>query len=80
MKILTEQSLTNFEFWSGAKENAKELSYSQLEALESIIEDMYPDGCTDTTINDLMWFEFDTIKEWLGIEEETEEESEGEEN
>lgn len=78
MKIYTEQSLSNFEFWSGAKENAKELTDQQFDTLEAILEDMYPEGCTDTTINDLMWFEFDTIKEWLGIEDEDEEESEDE--
>lgn len=70
MKIYTEQSLTNFEFWSDAKDNANELSHSHLEALETILKDMFLEGCTDTT-----------IKEWLGIEEEeeTEEESEEEE-
>ena len=74
MTIITEQSLTNFEFWSGAKDNVAELSYSQLEQVEAMLEDIYPDGCTDTTINDLFWFEFDTVKDWLGITEEEEEE------
>lgn len=70
MIITTEQSLTKFNFWSGAKDNAEELTYSQLQQVESILEDLYPNGCTDTTVNDLFWFEFETIKEWLGIEEE----------
>lgn len=79
MTITTEQSLTNFQFWSGAKDNAAELTYSQLQQLEIILEDIYPDGMTETQLNDLIWFEFDTIKEWLGIEE-TEEETEKNEN
>nr|DAJ58653.1 MAG TPA: hypothetical protein [Caudoviricetes sp.] len=74
MKIFKEESLRYFEFWSGAKENAKELSGEQLDNLETILEDAYPDGIDATTLNDLMWFEFDTIKEWLGIEDDEEEE------
>lgn len=73
MKIFKEESLRYFDFWSGAKENAKELSGEQLDNLESILEDAYPDGIDATTLNDMMWFEFDTIKEWLGIEDENEE-------
>lgn len=74
MKIFKEESLRYFDFWSGAKENAKELSGEQLDNLETILEDAYPDGIDATTLNDLMWFEFDTIKEWLGIEDDDENE------
>lgn len=68
MKIFKEESLRYFDFWSGAKENAKELSGEQLDNIEFILEDLYPDGIDATTLNDMMWFEFDTIKEWLCIE------------
>lgn len=76
MKVTQDISLRNFEFWSGAKTNAEELTCTQLDELEGILEEEYPDGIDETTLNDLMWFEFDTIKEWLGIEDEepTEEE------
>ena len=74
MKIFKEESLRYFDFWSGAKENAKELSGEQLDNLEFILEDAYPDGIDATTLNELMWFEFDTIKEWLGIEDDYENE------
>ena len=66
MKIYTETSLTNFEFWSGAKDTVKYLTYDELEQIESILEDVYPDGMSDTEINDLFWFEEDLIAEWLG--------------
>lgn len=69
MKIFKEESLRYFDFWSGAKENAKELSGEQLDNLETILEDAYPDGIDATTLNDIMWFEFNTIKEWLGIDD-----------
>jgi hypothetical protein len=74
MKISTEQSLNNFTFWSGAKYNAAELTRDQLDTIESMLEDIYPDGMDETVLNDFFWFEFDTVKEWLGIEEEEEEE------
>jgi hypothetical protein len=66
MKIYTETSLTNFKFWSGAKDTVKYLTYDELEQIESILEDAYPDGMSDTEINDLFWFEEDLIAEWLG--------------
>ena len=51
MKIFKEESLRYFDFWSGAKENAKELSGEQLDNLEFILEDAYPDGIDATTLN-----------------------------
>ena len=72
MKIYSEKSLRNFEFWSGAKENANELTSAQLDEVGTILEDLYPEGMEETQINDLFWFEFDTIKEWLNITEEEE--------
>lgn len=67
MEIYSEKSLRNFEFWSGAKENANELTGAQLDEVETILEDLHPKGMEETQINDLFWFDFDTIKEWLGI-------------
>ena len=74
MKVYSEVSLSNFNFWSGAKDNASELTDSQLDTIESILEDIYPDGMDETSVNDLFWFDFETVKEWLGITEEEEEE------
>lgn len=96
MKIYEEKSLRNFDFWSGAKDTVKYLTDDELDTIESILEDIYPDGMEDTQINDLFWFEDDTIADWLGYEdfeaimhrdeeeddeeEEEEEENEGEED
>ena len=66
MKIYTENSLRNFEFWSGAKNTVEYLTLEELDTIESILEDCYPDGMDETDINDLFWFEEDTIAEWLG--------------
>lgn len=66
MKMYKEESLTNFNFWSGAKDTVKYLTHDELETIESILEDSNPDGMSETEINDFFWFENDTIAEWLG--------------
>ena len=75
MKIYTEQSLRNFQFWSGAKDFACELTDSQLDTVEAILEDLYPEGMSDTEINDLFWFDQDTIRDWLDLPTEEQEEA-----
>lgn len=74
MKIYSQKSLRNFEFWSGAKENANELTGAQLDEVEIILEDLHPEGMDETQINDLFRFDFETVKEWLNITDEEEEE------
>lgn len=66
MKVYSEQSLRDFEFWSGAKDTAKYLTAEQMDTVEAILEEGYPDGMSETEINDIFWFEEDTIAEWLG--------------
>lgn len=68
MKIYEEKSLSEFDFWQGAKSRAEALTTKQLEQLEEILEDAYPDGIEDTSLNDLFWFEPDTVAGWLGFE------------
>lgn len=69
MKIYREDSLRNFNFWSGACDRVKYLTYDELDQIEAILEDTYPDGIDETEINDLFWFEEDTIAEWLGYDD-----------
>ena len=66
MKIYSEQSLRNFDFWSGAKSRVKYLTDEQLDTIESMLEELYPEGMSETEVNDLFWFDEDTIAEWLG--------------
>ena len=68
MKITTEQSLSEFKFWSGAETFTELLTASELEQVESIIEDIYPNGLTDIQLNDLFWHDNDTICEWLELD------------
>lgn len=66
MKVTSELSLTNFEFWSGAKDH--EFTYSELKELEFHIEELYPDGIDETQVNDLFWFEEEFLCECLGVD------------
>lgn len=68
MKVYSETSLQNFEFWSGAVETANELTGRELDTIEAELESLYPDGMEDTQINDIFWFEQDWIAEMLGYE------------
>ena len=73
MKVYKEMDLRDFKFWSGAKLNAETLTDEQLAIVQYNLEEIYQDGISETQINDLFWFDFDTIREWLGIEEEKDE-------
>ena len=66
MKIVSETRLCHFEFWAGAADRVKHLTWEQLDNIEQILSDIYPDGIDDTMLNDLFWFDEDIIAEWLG--------------
>ena len=66
MKITKELSLTEFKFWSGAKQH--EFTYSELKELEYTLEDLYPEGCSETDINDLFYFEEEFLCECIGLD------------
>jgi hypothetical protein len=68
MIIQTETSLRYFEFWAGAADRVKHLTWGQLDEIEAVLEDIYPDGIDETTLNDIFWFDEDIIAEWLGFE------------
>lgn len=71
MKYIVEQSLRDFEFWSGGKERADNCTAEELDSIEEFLEETAPeDGWTDTGINDMFWFDFDTIARHLGYEDE----------
>lgn len=66
MTIIQEMPLSQFDFWSGAKDRAKYLTSDELDTIESILAEQYPNGCSDTTVNDIFWFEDDWLAELLG--------------
>ena len=73
MTIKTETNLRNFEAWSGAIDTKKIILDAGLEEeFEMLIDELYPEGLTDTELNDILWFDPDWILEALGIKEEEE--------
>lgn len=40
MKVISEMRLTDFEFWGGAKDRAKMLTYEELEEIGNVLEDI----------------------------------------
>ena len=66
MKIYQEKAIKNFDFWSGAEDRVKYLTLDELDTIEAILEDCFPDGIGETELNDIFWFEEDLIAEWLG--------------
>lgn len=63
-----ENTLNNFDFWSGGKDNAEMLTSKELDELTYILEDIYPEGMEETQINDLLYFDFDYVCELLGLD------------
>lgn len=63
MKYYVEDSLRNFNFWSGARDTVNELTLEDLDTIEEFLQDQ---EMSDTEINDFFWFEYETIAEWLG--------------
>ena len=59
MKVYNENlNLRDFEAWSGAKDTqAAIIEAGKDEDFEAFIEEMFPDGLTETRLNDILWFE-----------------------
>ena len=66
MKYTVEKPLSSFDFWSGAVTNAQELTSRELDDLDNILPEYFGEEVTDTDINDMFWFEFETIVHALG--------------
>lgn len=76
MKIVSDVSLWDFEAWSGGRDTLVQLqnnlSGDEMEALENaIVEALDPEGegISDTTLNDFLWFEPDTVAELAGYKD-----------
>lgn len=71
MTITYELDLNSFQAWSGAKDTLDRIQREgKCEELENMLEELYPDGMTETELNDLLWFDSESVYEWLGIRSE----------
>lgn len=69
MKIIQELGLENFKAWSGAVDTQnKIIECGKAEEFDFLIEELYPNGLTDTQLNDILWFDDAWIFENLGID------------
>jgi len=68
MKVYKEVSGYDFDFWAGAEDRVKYLKIDEVEQIFSMLEEIYPDGMSETEVNDFFWFEEDTIADWLGYD------------
>lgn len=79
MKLYTED-ISDYKPWSGAVSTYdKIVEEGELDQLEYLIEEIYPDGISFTGLNDILWFDSDWVLSSLGIAEEEDEEEEEEE-
>lgn len=69
MIIKQQMNIEDFDFWAGASINAAKCTLEQLRDIQDAIEQYYPDGIDETTLNDLFWHNFDTLKTYTtGLE------------
>ena len=71
MTMTIEKSLRDFHFWGGAASNAAKLTPEELDQIEEYIDTGAFGGeeyWSTTEINDLFWFQFEDVCEWLGLD------------
>ena len=72
--LYKEMSIYDFEPWSGAVNTYERLEREgKLDELDSLLPDMFSkDDVEETELNDLLWFEPDTVYELVGLPTESE--------
>lgn len=72
MKITYELDLNTFEAWSGGEDTLNRIIENGLvNEFEGILGECYPDGMSETQLNDILRFDSDWIYESLGLETES---------
>lgn len=68
MRIVKEISIENFEGWSGANDTIEVIEKAgKVDEFDNLIEELYPDGLSETSLNDLLRFDYEWIYETLDI-------------
>jgi len=67
MRVYKEMTVSEFEFWSGAKQTVNILTEDELETIWEYLEETAPEeGMDEVEINDFFWFEDEVIADILG--------------
>ena len=68
MKTSREISIRDFEAWSGGKDTQEViLEHGKASDFDFLIEDLYPDGIDETTLNDILWHDSEWVFKSLRI-------------
>jgi len=77
LKIISD--ISQYSPWAGAVDTWNKIEEeNMIDELESMLEDLYPEGLTVTQLNDILWFDSEMILEQLGIAEPEDDEEEDE--
>ena len=67
MKLIT--SFLHYQPWAGARDTYALIDCNnKLEELDELITQCYPEGLTETELNDILWFDSEWVLSSLGIE------------
>lgn len=76
-----KEDISGYTPWSGAVDTFDKIKEAGLlDELDALIDELYPEGISETQLNDILWFEPDFILDSLGLGEDEEEEEETEED
>jgi hypothetical protein len=68
MKIYNETRLIDFQAWSGAIDTKNTIiDNDKADEFDNLIEEIYPDGLSETELNDILWFGDEWVFDTLGI-------------
>lgn len=69
MTIRYEKSVNDFRAWGHAQDTLATVAFKNKEKeLDELCEEIFPNGCTETELNDFLTFDRDYIFDTLGIE------------
>ena len=68
MTITIEKKLRDFHFWGLAAENAKKLTYDELDLLEDHMGACTLEPWSATEINDMMAYDFENTCYWIDLD------------
>lgn len=67
MRIFREVELASFEAWQGGASTLEWLEdIGKVDEVQGFIDELFPDGLSETELNDLLWFDVEAIEEWIG--------------
>lgn len=73
MRVYKETYLAEFNAWcGGAHTQSVIINAGKEEQFDELIDDWYPDGLSETELNDLLWFDDELLFKELGIKQEEE--------